>query len=245
MSGKNERRWDSAKCKLWHHFDSAMNRCQKSQWSTSEIRIWNCESVFNYFSNGTPDKTQKIFVSWATGACFSSYHLIHVINAVCWTILAWMSCRATILLELIFQCTQQAVHCCSPNFLRADQGSKNLEYLTNFHNENLVTVNPDRPWQTGWHFVLKSEKILLTPQPCLNTELFLTLRMNDASCKVLIEALTRSKRAGHYGTPVSLYEAYNVNLVIVESTDICPKTIVRVWKKKDLPSWSGGIHAVV
>lgn len=89
--------------------------------------------------------------------------------------------------------------------------------------------------------MLESGKTLLTPQPRLRTGFFSTLSTNEVPPDVPIEALTTSKGAAQYGTPVSLYESYNVDLVVVGSTAVCPNTGARVGKGEGFAELEWGI----
>ncbi|KAL7521277.1 hypothetical protein ACHAWX_005955 [Stephanocyclus meneghinianus] len=133
------------------------------------------------------------------------------------------------------------VHHRIPNFLGADEAAKNLANLPEFQNANLIKVNPDTPQRKVRHFVLESGKTLLTPQPRLRTGFFSTLSKNEVPPDVPIEALTTSKGAAQYGTPVSLYESYNVDLVVVGSTAVCPNTGARVGKGEGFAELEWGI----
>ncbi|KAL3791734.1 hypothetical protein HJC23_007501 [Cyclotella cryptica] len=133
------------------------------------------------------------------------------------------------------------VHHRIPNFLGADEAAKSLATLPEFQNANLVKVNPDTPQRKVRHFVLESGKTLLTPQPRLRTGFFSTLSTNNVPPDVPIEALTTSKGAAQHGTPVSLYESYNVDLVVVGSTAVCPNTGARVGKGEGFAELEWGI----
>ena len=133
------------------------------------------------------------------------------------------------------------VHHRIPNFLGADEAAKNLATLPELQNANLVKVNPDTPQRKVRHFVLESGKTLLTPQPRLRTGFFSTLSTNEVPPDLPIEALTTSKGAAQYGTPISLYESYNVDLVVVGSTAVCPNTGARVGKGEGFAELEWGI----
>lgn len=133
------------------------------------------------------------------------------------------------------------VHHRIPNFIGADEAAKNLVTLPEFQSANLIKVNPDTPQRQVRHFVLDSGKTLLTPQPRLRTGFFQTLSMEDVPPDIAVEALTTSKGAAQYGTPVSLYESYTVDLVVVGSTAVCPNTGARVGKGEGFAELEWGI----
>ena len=56
-----------------------------------------------------------------------------------------------------------------------------------------------------------------------------------------IEALTSSKGAAKHGTPITLYEEYTVDLVVVGSTAVCPNTGARVGKGEGFAELEWGI----
>ena len=96
----------------------------------------------------------------------------------------------------------------------------------------MIKVNPDTPQRRVRHQVLESGKTLLTPQPRLRTGFFQTLKRDSGniSFDVPTEALTSSKGAAKYGTPIDLYEQYTVDVVVVGSSAVCPTTGKRVGK---------------
>jgi len=133
------------------------------------------------------------------------------------------------------------VHHRIPNFVGADEAAKNLATLPEFQAANMVKVNPDTPQRQVRHFVLEAGKTLLTPQPRLRTGFFSTLHSDDTPQDVPIPALTSSKGAAQYGTPISLYEEYTVDLVVVGSTAVCPTTGARVGKGEGFAELEWGI----
>ncbi|ACI64140.1 predicted protein, partial [Thalassiosira pseudonana CCMP1335] len=133
------------------------------------------------------------------------------------------------------------VHHRIPNFVGADEAAKNLATLPEFQVANMVKVNPDTPQRQVRHFVLEAGKTLLTPQPRLRTGFFSTLHSDDTPQDVPIPALTSSKGAAQYGTPISLYEEYTVDLVVVGSTAVCPTTGARVGKGEGFAELEWGI----
>lgn len=135
------------------------------------------------------------------------------------------------------------VHHRIPNFVGADQAAENLITLPEFHVAEIVKVNPDTPQRQVRRYVLEHGKTLLTPQPRLRTGFFCTLKHNTESipANVPIDDLTSSKGAAKYGTPITLYESYNVDLVVVGSTAVCPTTGARVGKGEGFAELEWGI----
>ena len=124
------------------------------------------------------------------------------------------------------------VHHRIPNFLGSDDAADRLASLPEFKSANMIKVNPDTPQRRVSHQVLQGGKTLLTPQPRLRTGFFQTLKRGSGniSLDVPTEALTSSKGAAKYGTPIDLYEQYTVDLVVVGSSAVCPTTGKRVGK---------------
>lgn len=135
------------------------------------------------------------------------------------------------------------VHHRIPNFKGAESAADNLLNLPEFTAAKMVKVNPDTPQRQVRHYVLEHGKTLLTPQPRLRTGFFSTLKHNTESipADVSIDALTSSKGAAKYGTPITLYETYNVDLVVVGSTAVCPETGARVGKGEGFAELEWGI----
>mmetsp|Transcript_25336 Transcript_25336/g.50753 ORF Transcript_25336/g.50753 Transcript_25336/m.50753 type:complete len:411 (+) Transcript_25336:82-1314(+) len=135
------------------------------------------------------------------------------------------------------------VHHRIPNFMGADEAAENLASLPEFQAANMVKVNPDTPQRRVRHLVLENDKTLLTPQPRLRTGFFQTLKHGTDAIPshTPIESLTSSKGAAKYGTPITLYEKYTVDLVVVGSTAVCPKTGARVGKGEGFAELEWGI----
>jgi 5-formyltetrahydrofolate cyclo-ligase len=135
------------------------------------------------------------------------------------------------------------VHHRIPNFDGADDAANRLATLPEFRDANIVKVNPDTPQRRVRHHVLEGGKTLLTPQPRLRTGFFSTLKRGSDGIPhdMPVDALTTSKGAAEHGTPVSLYEKYNVDLVVVGSSAVCPKTGARVGKGEGFAELEWGI----
>jgi 5-formyltetrahydrofolate cyclo-ligase len=133
------------------------------------------------------------------------------------------------------------VHHRIPNFVGAEQAAKRLATLPEFENAKCVKVNPDTPQRPVRHLVLEQGKTLLTPQPRLRTGFFSTIQMKLLPSLVKVEECTNSKGVVKYGTPVTLDDKYTVDLVIVGSTAVCPKTGARVGKGEGFAELEWGI----
>jgi 5-formyltetrahydrofolate cyclo-ligase len=135
------------------------------------------------------------------------------------------------------------VHHRIPNFMGADEAAENLATLPEFQAADVVKVNPDTPQRQVRQLVLENGKTLLTPQPRLRTGFFQTLKhgTDTIPSDVPISSLTSSKGAAKNGTPITLYENYTVDLVVVGSTAVCPKTGARVGKGEGFAELEWGI----
>jgi 5-formyltetrahydrofolate cyclo-ligase len=105
----------------------------------------------------------------------------------------------------------------------------------------MIKVNPDTPQRPVRHKVLEQGKTLLTPQPRLRTGFFSTIRMADLPSLVKVEECTNSRGVVKWGTPVTLNEEYTVDLVVVGSTAVCPRTGARVGKGEGFAELEWGI----
>lgn len=132
------------------------------------------------------------------------------------------------------------VHHRIPNFVGAEVAAERLSELPEFIEAKCVKVNPDTPQRPVRHAVLEQGKTLLTPQPRLRTGFFSTIDVNTLP-DVPIEQLTNSKGVAKYGTPVTLNDEYTVDLVVVGSTAVCPKTGARVGKGEGFAELEWGI----
>ena len=121
------------------------------------------------------------------------------------------------------------VHHRIPNFKGADLASQRLATLSEFVIANVVKVNPDTPQKVVRQCVLAQGKTLLTPQPRLRTGLFSMLSVASIPPGAVNEC-SSSAGVARYGTPVDLDAQYRVDLVVVGSTAVCPRTGARVGK---------------
>jgi 5-formyltetrahydrofolate cyclo-ligase len=133
------------------------------------------------------------------------------------------------------------VHHRIPNFVGAERAAKNLSELPEFVSANIIKVNPDTPQRPVRDYVLRHGKKLLTPQPRLRTGFFSTIDMKELPSLVEIEQCTNSKGVVKYGTPITLNEKYTVDLVVVGSTAVCPRTGARVGKGEGFAELEWGI----
>ena len=143
----------------------------------------------------------------------------------------------------IFAQFPRPVHHRIPNFIGADNAADNLATLPEFQLAKMVKVNPDTPQRRVRHLVLEAGKTLLTPQPRLRTGFFSTLKhgTDNIPLDTPIESLTSSKGAAKVGTSITLYEKYNVDLVVVGSSAVCPNTGKRVGKGEGFAELEWGI----
>jgi len=133
------------------------------------------------------------------------------------------------------------VHHRIPNFDGADKAAQRLTTLPEFQEAFCVKVNPDTPQKTVRMAVLESGKTLLTPQPRLRTGFFSTLSKDTIPRGVPIKDCCVSAGVKKFGTPVSLNDEYKVDLVVVGSTAVCPKTGARVGKGEGFAELEWGI----
>jgi len=133
------------------------------------------------------------------------------------------------------------VHHRIPNFDGAERAADRLAGLPEFQKAGCVKVNPDTPQKAVRHLVLAEGKTLLTPQPRLRTGFFSTLRADALPPQVTIADVTVSKGVAQHGTPVTLRDDYAVDLVVVGSTAVCPRTGARVGKGEGFAELEWGI----
>jgi len=133
------------------------------------------------------------------------------------------------------------VHHRIPNFEGAETAARNLADLPEFEAASVVKVNPDTPQRRVRHLTLERGKTLLTPQPRLRTGFFSRIAMSELPPQVAIEQCTNSRGVAKHGTPVALNEAYTVDLVVVGSTAVCPRTGARVGKGEGFAELEWGI----
>ncbi|XP_058084286.1 5-formyltetrahydrofolate cyclo-ligase-like protein COG0212 isoform X2 [Magnolia sinica] len=121
------------------------------------------------------------------------------------------------------------VHHRIPNFVGAAAAAKMLGGLEAFHAANCVKVNPDSPQKQVRFLTLSGGKQLLTPQPRLRTGFFSVLDSQMLSPGIINEACT-SAGVAKYGRPIGLDEKIKVDLIVIGSVAVDPKTGARLGK---------------
>lgn len=121
------------------------------------------------------------------------------------------------------------VHHRIPNFVGAPTAANKLSRLEVFEKAKCVKVNPDTPQKQVRFLTLNGGKKLLTPQPRLRTGFFSVLESNTLSPSTINEACT-SVGVAKYGKPIGLDEKIKVDLIVIGSVAVDPKTGARLGK---------------
>ncbi|PIM97848.1 5-formyltetrahydrofolate cyclo-ligase [Handroanthus impetiginosus] len=121
------------------------------------------------------------------------------------------------------------VHHRIPNFIGAQVAASKLSELDAFKEANCVKVNPDTPQKQVRFLTLNGGKKLLTPQPRLRTGFFSVLEYSMLSPSAIKEACT-SVGVAKYGRPIGLKERIKVDLIVIGSVAVDPKTGARLGK---------------
>ncbi|KDO83778.1 hypothetical protein CISIN_1g018338mg [Citrus sinensis] len=121
------------------------------------------------------------------------------------------------------------VHHRIPNFVGASVAAKNLTGLEEFRVAGCVKVNPDSPQKQVRLLTLSGGKKLLTPQPRLRTGFFSVLDSSMLSPSTINEACT-SVGVAKYGKQIGLDEIIKVDLIVIGSVAVNPKTGARLGK---------------
>ncbi|XP_050269361.1 5-formyltetrahydrofolate cyclo-ligase-like protein COG0212 isoform X2 [Quercus robur] len=121
------------------------------------------------------------------------------------------------------------VHHRIPNFVAASTAAKNLSKLKEFGVANCVKVNPDSPQKQVRFLTLSGGKKLLTPQPRLRTGFFSVLESHMLTPSAIYEACT-SVGVAKYGRSIGLDEKIKVDLIVIGSVAVDPKTGARLGK---------------
>ncbi|CAK9154165.1 unnamed protein product [Ilex paraguariensis] len=121
------------------------------------------------------------------------------------------------------------VHHRIPNFVGASAAAKKLSELEVFKVAKCVKVNPDTPQKQVRFLTLNGGKKLLTPQPRLRTGFFSILESGMLSPSTINEACT-SAGVAKYGKPIGLDEKIKVDLIVIGSVAVDPKTGARLGK---------------
>lgn len=121
------------------------------------------------------------------------------------------------------------VHHRIPNFVGASSAAKKLSELAAFVMANCVKVNPDSPQKQVRFLTLSDGKKLLTPQPRLRTGFFSILESSMLTPSTINEACT-SVGVAKYGRPIGLDEKIKVDVIVIGSVAVDPKTGARLGK---------------
>ncbi|KAG6671559.1 hypothetical protein I3842_16G009300 [Carya illinoinensis] len=123
------------------------------------------------------------------------------------------------------------VHHRIPNFLGASTAAQKLGELEEFQISNCVKVNPDSPQKQVRFLTLSGSKMLLTPQPRLRTGFFSVVEshMLPPTPRAINEACTSVGVAKH-GRPIGLDEKIKVDLIVIGSVAVDPRTGARLGK---------------
>lgn len=121
------------------------------------------------------------------------------------------------------------VHHRIPNYVGASAAAKKMAGLEVFRDADCVKVNPDSPQKEVRFLTLTGGKKLLTPQPRLRTGFFSVLESSILSPNSIKEACT-SVGVAKYGRPIGLDEKIKVDLIVIGSVAVDPKTGARLGK---------------
>ncbi|KAK8609130.1 hypothetical protein V6N13_025437 [Hibiscus sabdariffa] len=121
------------------------------------------------------------------------------------------------------------VHHRIPNFVGASAAAKKLSELEAFVMAKCVKVNPDSPQKQVRFLTLSDGKKLLTPQPRLRTGFFSILESSMLTASTINEACT-SVGVAKYGRPIGLDEKIKVDVIVIGSVAVDPKTGARLGK---------------
>ncbi|OIW07839.1 hypothetical protein TanjilG_32695 [Lupinus angustifolius] len=121
------------------------------------------------------------------------------------------------------------VHHRIPNFVGASSAAEKMRGLDVFRVAQCVKVNPDSPQKQVRFLTLSDGKKLLTPQPRLRTGFFSVLESNMLTLDTIKEACTSVGVAKH-GRPIGLDEKIKVDLIVIGSVAVNPKTGARLGK---------------
>ncbi|KAK7315275.1 hypothetical protein VNO77_33814 [Canavalia gladiata] len=128
-----------------------------------------------------------------------------------------------------FAVNPRPVHHRIPNFVGASLASEKMRELDVFQDAQCVKVNPDSPQKQVRFLTLSDGKKLLTPQPRLRTGFFSVLESNTLTLGTIKEACTSVGVAKH-GRPIGLDEKIKVDLIVIGSVAVDPRTGARLGK---------------
>ncbi|KAG0609459.1 hypothetical protein M758_8G185800 [Ceratodon purpureus] len=117
-------------------------------------------------------------------------------------------------------------------------GDDQLASLPAFESARCVKVNPDTPQKQVRFLTLNGNKILMTPQPRLRTGFFSILE--SSSIPYLPDACT-SAGVAKFGKPISLDDKLKVDLIVIGSVAVDPKTGARLGKGEGFAELEYGI----
>ncbi|KAG0565446.1 hypothetical protein KC19_8G190700 [Ceratodon purpureus] len=117
-------------------------------------------------------------------------------------------------------------------------GDDQLASLPAFETARCVKVNPDTPQKQVRFLTLNGNKILMTPQPRLRTGFFSILE--SSSIPYLPDACT-SAGVAKFGKPISLDDKLKVDLIVIGSVAVDPKTGARLGKGEGFAELEYGI----
>ncbi|GKC80913.1 5-formyltetrahydrofolate cyclo-ligase-like protein [Tanacetum coccineum] len=121
------------------------------------------------------------------------------------------------------------VHHRIPNFVGAPIAADKMSRLEVFLKAQCVKVNPDTPQKQVRFLTLNGGKKLLTPQPRLRTGFFSILESDTLNPSTMKEVCT-SVGVAKYGKPIGLDEKIKVDLIVIGSVAVDPKTGARLGK---------------
>ncbi|KAI4321367.1 hypothetical protein MLD38_034757 [Melastoma candidum] len=121
------------------------------------------------------------------------------------------------------------VHHRIPNFVGAASAAHKLGQLEQYRDAKCVKVNPDSPQKQVRFLTLSDGKKLLTPQPRLRTGFFSILELAMLEPGNVNEACT-SVGVAKYGRPIGLDEKIKVDLIVIGSVAVDPRTGARLGK---------------
>lgn len=121
------------------------------------------------------------------------------------------------------------VHHRIPNFVGAGAAAEKLASQPAFQAAKCVKVNPDTPQKQVRYLTLQDNKKLLTPQPRLRTGFFSELEATSLPPGVMEEACT-SVGVAKYGVPLGIDAKLKVDLIVIGSVAVDPKTGARLGK---------------
>ncbi|MCO5559336.1 hypothetical protein L7F22_020315 [Adiantum nelumboides] len=121
------------------------------------------------------------------------------------------------------------VHHRIPNFLGATAAASKLASLPAFQVAKCVKVNPDTPQKQVRYLTLQGNKKLLTPQPRLRSGFFSEIEASSLPPGVMADACTAAGVA-KYGKPLGLDAKLKVDLIVIGSVAVDPKTGARLGK---------------